>query len=105
MSMNGPLAPGSTFRWKAGPGTIRSTLQGVEAPRSIWWTGRTLGVNAVDSFSLRPLDGGTVVREEESWHGLLARVLRRSLQKTLDRSIESGLRHLKAEVERTQSPR
>ena len=26
-SLAGPLAPGTQFRWKAGPGTITSTLQ------------------------------------------------------------------------------
>jgi hypothetical protein len=27
MTMEGPLAEGSVFRWKAGPGTITSTLR------------------------------------------------------------------------------
>jgi uncharacterized protein YndB with AHSA1/START domain len=39
MAFEGPLAPGSTFRWKAGPGTILSTLDRVEPPRYISWHG------------------------------------------------------------------
>jgi hypothetical protein len=105
MSLSGPPAVGSTFHWKAGPGTIRSTIRWMEPPRVIAWTGRTLGMTALDAFQLQPRDGHTVVREEESWSGLVARVFRRSLQKTLDRSLESGLRHLKAEVERKQPVR
>jgi hypothetical protein len=37
---------------------------------------------------------------EESYEGLVARVLRGSLQKTLDKALEQGLAHLKREVER-----
>ena len=33
MSMDGPLTVGSTFRWKAGPGTVRSTIRRIESPR------------------------------------------------------------------------
>jgi hypothetical protein len=100
MSMKGPGAVGSTFRWKAGPGTITSAIQRLEPPRLVAWSGKTMGITAVDVFRLERRDGTTLVREEESWDGLVARVLRRSLQRTLDRSLESGLRHLKAESER-----
>jgi hypothetical protein len=41
----------------------------------------------------------TVVREAEAWKGLVARLLRRPLQRTLDRSIEVGLRNLKTAAE------
>jgi hypothetical protein len=57
-------------------------------------------ITAVDMFRLERRDGTTLVREEELWDGLVARVLRTSLQRTLDRSLETGLRHLKAEAER-----
>jgi hypothetical protein len=100
MSVNEPVAVGSTFRWKAGPGTITSTIQRLEPPRFVAWTGKTMGIRAVDAFHLEPRDGGTLVRQEESWDGIVARVLRRSLQRTLDRSLESGLQHLQAESER-----
>jgi uncharacterized protein YndB with AHSA1/START domain len=33
MSVQGGLAEGSVFRWKAGPGTITSTIGRVEPPR------------------------------------------------------------------------
>jgi uncharacterized protein YndB with AHSA1/START domain len=105
MSTSGPPAVGSTFRWKAGPGTITSTIRHLDAPRRIAWTGRTLGFKALDSFQLQPSGPGTLVREEEWWDGLVARLFRRPLQRTLDRSIEDGLRHLKVEVERTESLR
>ena len=100
MSFDGPLAPGSEFRWKAGPGTIVSTLDRIEPPRHIAWRGRTLTINAYHEWWLEPSDGGTHVRTEESFSGLLVRLLRGSLQKTLDKSLQDGLQHLKHEAER-----
>jgi len=100
MSFDGPLAPGSTFRWKAGPGTIVSTLEEVDPPRYVRWRGKTLSIAALHEYRLTAHDGGTRVETEETFSGLLARVMRGSLQKTLDSSLEQGLKHLKAESER-----
>jgi hypothetical protein len=99
MSFEGPVAPGSEFRWKAGPGTIVSTLEQVDPPRYIRWRGRTLSIKAVHEWRLEPSNVGTRVETEESFSGLLARLFRGSLQKTLDSSTESGLEHLKRESE------
>jgi uncharacterized protein YndB with AHSA1/START domain len=100
MSIDGPVAPGTVFRWRAGPGTITSTIQRVERPRLIAWTGRTLGIDAIHLWHFEERDGATFVRTAESYEGLVARILRRSLQKTLDRALDDGLQDLKAEVER-----
>lgn len=100
MSFPGPLAPGSEFRWKAGPGTIVSTLERIEPPRYVAWRGRTLRIKAYHEWWLEAHNGGTHVRTEESFSGLLARLLRRSLEKTLDKSLQDGLEQLKREGER-----
>jgi hypothetical protein len=105
MSMHGPVARGSTFRWKAGPGTITSTIERVEPPRLIAWTGKTLGLRAIHFYWLEPRDGKTFVRTQESYEGLVARLLRAPLKKTLDRALANGLRSLKAEAERRASAR
>ncbi|VVB69445.1 Polyketide cyclase / dehydrase and lipid transport [uncultured archaeon] len=99
-SLNGELAAGSEFRWKAGPGTITSKIQQVERPRALAWTGRSLGIDAFHVWRLEPRDGKTVVRTEESWDGLLVRIFRGPMQKMLQRAIDAGLLHLKAEAER-----
>jgi hypothetical protein len=99
-SPEGPLARGTQFRWKAGPGTITSTLQDVERPHLITWTGTTLGINAIHVHRLERRGDSTFVTSEESWDGLLVRLLRRSMTKALHKAIESGLRHLKVEAER-----
>lgn len=100
MSFAGPVEPGSEFRWKAGPGTIVSTLEEVDPPRYIRWRGLTLSIKAVHEWRFEASAGGTRVETEESFSGFLARLFRGSLQKTLDRSTESGIEHLKRESER-----
>ena len=100
MSFDGPLAPGSRFRWKAGPGTIVSTLEEVDPPNRVRWRGKTLSIHARHEYRLELRSGGTLVETEETFSGLLARVMRRNLQKTLDQSLEQGLEQLKAESER-----
>jgi hypothetical protein len=100
MSVEGPVSPGTVFRWKAGPATITSTIQQVDEPRLIAWTGKTLGIDAIHFWYLEPRDGATHVRTEESYEGVVARLLRGRLQKTLDSALADGLGDLKAEVER-----
>lgn len=102
--LEGGLLEGSTFRWKAGPGTINSTIKRVEPASGIAWTGRTMGIRAFHVWRLEPRDGGTFVRTEESYDGLVARLFRRWVQRALDDGLEQGLVHLKAEAERRTAP-
>jgi truncated hemoglobin YjbI/uncharacterized protein YndB with AHSA1/START domain len=105
MSIEGAVAEGTVFRWKAGPGTITSTIQRAEPPSLIAWTGKTLGIGAIHFWWLEARGGATVVRTAESYDGLVARLFRRPLQRALDNALEDGLRHLKTEVERSLGSR
>jgi hypothetical protein len=98
--MEGGLAEGKTFRWKSGPGVITSTLRQIEPLRAMGWIGTTLGIKAVHVWQLTSQDDKTVVTTQESWDGLPARIFRGSMQKTLENAIQTGLQHLKNEVER-----
>jgi hypothetical protein len=101
VELEGEVTTGSIFRWKAGPGTITSTVERLERPNLIAWTGTTLGgLRAHHVWQLEERNGKTHVRTTESFLGLLARILRRPLRKMLERSLADGLRHLKAEAER-----
>ena len=62
-SLEGDLVVGTRFRWKAGPGTIASTLQELERPWKVAWIGRTLGIDAVDVFELEAQNDHTIVRQ------------------------------------------
>lgn len=98
--VEGPVQPGTVFRWKAGPSTLTSTLRVVDPPREIAWTGTTMGIKAVHVFRFQASDGGTLARSEESWEGLIARLLKGYSRRTLDKGIRSVLAHLKTEAER-----
>jgi uncharacterized protein YndB with AHSA1/START domain len=100
-SLDGPAVEGATFRWKAGPSTINSTVVRLEAPRLIAWTGRTLGIRAVHVWRLQSKNSRTLTTTEEFYEGSVAHILRRPLQKLLDRTLADVVRHLKAEAERS----
>jgi hypothetical protein len=67
--VEGPIQPGMVFRWKAGPSSLTSTLQVVNPPSEIAWTGTTMGIKAVHVFRFQASDGGTLARSEESGRG------------------------------------
>jgi hypothetical protein len=98
-----PVQPGTVFRWKAGPTSLTSTLEVVDRPREIGWTGTTMGIRAVHVFRFEADRGGTIARSEESWDGLLARVLKGYSRKTLEKAITRMLVDLKTETERRSS--
>jgi hypothetical protein len=100
MSIEGEPRPGTNFRWKAGPATIKSRIQEMERPRVIAWTGKTFGISAAHVYVLNARDGKTAVRTEESYDGILARLFRERMQTMLKGSLDAGLQHLKAEAER-----
>ncbi len=103
-SLDGSLAEGAVFRWKAGPSTITSTLTRVERPRLVAWRGKTLGIAAIHVYRLTSRNGRTLVRSEESWEGPLVRIFRGPLRRRLQAALDAGLRHLKAEAERQAAP-
>ena len=102
-SLQGELAPGSKFIWRAGHTTITSTISQVDRPRILAWTGTTLGIKAIHVWRLVESGERVLVKTEESWDGLLSHLLRGPMQKMLKRSIDSGLKQLKVEAERRVS--
>jgi uncharacterized protein YndB with AHSA1/START domain len=100
IELEGPVAVGSVFRWKTGPSRITSTLEAVERPSELGWTGKTFGAKAVHVWSFEPRGDGTIVRTTESFEGMLPRLMRKRMQKVLDEALESGLSHLGTEATR-----
>lgn len=101
--LKGPLLPGTEFEWKAGPSTITSQLVTVDPPSTLAWTGSTMGIRAVHAWHVERRGDRTYVITEESWDGLLPRLLRGPLRRRLERSIDEGLAHLKADLEKGTS--
>lgn len=105
MDFDGRLEPGATFRWKSGSASLVSTLQTVDAPGEIGWTGKTMGIHAVHVFSFEPIDGGTRARSAESFRGLIPSVFKKYSRNLLQRGIEGMLQSLKIESERRSTAR
>lgn len=98
--LRGPFASGTAFRWKAGGLPITSTLEEVVPERRLVWTGRTMSIRAVHVWTFEDHEEGTLVRTEESFEGLIVRLLAGPMQRMLASSLEKGLAALKAECER-----
>ena len=61
-----------------------------------------MGVSAIHVWRFDPSGDGAIVSMEESFSGLVARVLRKKLQRDLDATTTKGLASLKAAAERTE---
>jgi len=99
--MEGPLQPGTTFRWKSGANII-SVLQEVTPSDRIGWTGKTFGIRAVHVWEFKGQDGTTHVKTVESFDGGLARLLPGLMRKVLRDSLGEAVASLKTECERRQ---
>jgi hypothetical protein len=97
----GPFASGSVFRWKSGGSSIVSTLQVVERPRRVSWTGKTFGVAAVHVWDLEAVGMGVLIRTSESFAGWLVRLFPSTFQRLLDNALEEQLRALKVAAEKS----
>ena len=104
LDLQGPLAPGTEFRWTAGGVPIRSTLREVEPGHRLGWTGVApiFGIRAIHTWSFEPEGTGTRVRTEESFEGLLPRLLPGAMRRLLSTTLEKNVAALKAEVERRE---
>ena len=98
--LEGPVEPGTVFRWKVGLSSLTSTLKVVDPPNEVAWTGRTMGITAIHVFRFEADESGTRARSEESWEGLIPGLLKGWSRRTLEKGIEDVLSHLKVESER-----
>jgi hypothetical protein len=91
------LEPGA-----AGPGALADP--GSTSAGRLEWTLRMMGATGAQRWTLLPLpDGGTSVRVEEWWTGITPRLLRRTLQRTLDVARAAWLERLRHRAERPPS--
>jgi len=98
--IEGDLAAGTRFSWKAGQWTIRSTVSQMQRPSHLVWTGTTTGIKAVHLWQIEKRGEKALVRSEESWEGLLPNILRGTMKRMLSRPIQQTLFYLKREAER-----
>jgi len=96
-TLEGELAEGTTFRWKAGGLPIHSKLHTVNPPKEIGWTGRIWWITAVHNWTLQEQNGQTTVTVEESMGGFLSGLMK----KTLETGMRDNLQELKAAVDKS----
>jgi len=98
--LNGPLQPGSVFKWKSKGLTIISTLQEVAPKERLTWTGKAFGTHALHRWEILPTDLGILLRTDESFDGWLPRLMPETMQRTLEETLPAWLRLIKSEAER-----
>lgn len=96
--INGELKPCTTFNWKTGGAKIHSILHTVEPFKHFGWTGKTFGIFAIHNWTLRDVNGQTIVTVDESMEGVLAKLFKKSFNKNLEKGMENWLEALKNEL-------
>lgn len=96
---DGPIAPGSVFRWRTSGLDITSTVVDVEPLRRLEWGGPANGITAVHVWTFEPTDAGVLVSTEESWEGEPIEAAVQPMQDALDASLAQWLANLKARAE------
>lgn len=99
--LEGDLAAGTVFRWKAMGMGIVSTLQEVQPRQRISWTGKSLGMSAIHCWTFEAQGDSTRVITEESLSGWFPRLLKLLTPAFLDKSLAKSLHTLKAQAEKS----
>lgn len=99
IKLEGELTAGSVFRWKANGLNITSTLEVVEPPQHIGWTGDSLGMHAIHIWHFERQAEGTRAITEESLSGWFPRILKLFDENFLEKSLAASLKTLKNRVE------
>jgi uncharacterized protein YndB with AHSA1/START domain len=96
----GPTVPNTVFNWKTGGAKIQSQIHTVNPFRQFGWTGKAMGMYAIHNWELSEENGTTIVTVEESMEGLVARLLKKSINKNLLKGMIVWLELLKKESEK-----
>lgn len=97
--LEGGLAVGGVFRWKAKGLGIVSTIRELERLKRIVWTGISPGMRAVHVWTFAATAAGTRVTTRESMSGWLAFILRVASPGFLEKSVTLSLKALKGRSE------
>lgn len=98
--IEGAFQPGTSFNWKSGGLTIRSTIHTAVAYTKLGWSGKAFGAFAIHNWTFTQMDGYTEVRVEESMEGWLVALMRKKFQSGLEQSLDTWLNNLKTEAEK-----
>ncbi len=97
--LEGKLAVGTVFHWRAAGVNITSRIDELEKQRRVGWTGDSLGMHAIHNWEFEQRDDGVKVRTEESISGWLAQIIGFFMPRYLEKSLEKSLQTLKDAAE------
>jgi uncharacterized protein YndB with AHSA1/START domain len=98
-TIQGPLAVGTVFRWQTYGLSIESTIQEIDSPRRIVWSGPAQGITGIHVWTMTPSEDGVLVHTEESWDGDPVRAQPEEMQRALNGSLRAWLQSLKHKAE------
>lgn len=97
--LDGILATGTMFYWKAKGLNITSEIRLLEPMRTIGWTGKSVGMQAIHIWTFENRKDSTYAKTEESLSGWFPRILKLFDPKFLEKSLQNSLQVLKTHVE------
>jgi len=100
--LQGKLAKGTKFQWKAMGMNISSKLQEVVENKTIGWTGKSFGMDAVHFWNFEKHGNMTKVITEESLSGWFPKIIKIFKPDFLEQSLSKTLETLKNQVETTK---
>lgn len=100
--LQGKLAKNTKFQWKAMGMNITSKLQEVVENKTIGWTGKSFGMDAVHFWNFEKQGNKTKVTTEESLSGWLPKLLKTFKPDFLEQSLSKALFTLKNQAEKTK---
>jgi uncharacterized membrane protein len=100
VSLSGPVAVGTEFRWKAKGVSITSRIKEMKQKQHICWTGDSFGMHAIHLWRFETVAGQTRVTMEESLSGWRAQLKKLIDARFLEKALEASLRLLKGRAER-----
>lgn len=97
--LDGPLTPGTDFRWTTHGLDITSTIREVTPGRRIVWGGPAGGIDGIHVWTFEQDGDQVAVRTEESWSGAAVHVMPGDLRAALHDSLTAWLTALKTRAE------
>lgn len=98
-ALDGPLAPGSSFRWQTHGMDITSTIHEVVPGGRIVWGGPSMGIEGMHVWTFESGPAGVTVRTTESWDGPPITADPDGMRAALDASLIAWLAALKSTAE------
>jgi hypothetical protein len=95
MEIEGKIKVGTTFKWTANGSKLVSTIEELDPPKRIIWSGKTLGIKGLHIWEFKNLNGRTHVFTQESFDGLLVKLFKKLFTKILDKSLIQVLSDLR----------